>query len=385
MGRGALEAARAGDDRAAHRRGGGRAVPRGGGGRQDRGRARAPRGGGRAGRAAVGRRAGPAARGALLPRLGGELPRALRRRGEPRRPRHRDRPRHRRGTAPRADDAREGLHVRDAGPARGGDRPLRGGGRGDPPVGDPARPVVGAVRARASPRTTPAISTARSPRPRRARRSGAGSPGETMPAGGGGPGWVLSMSLFEAGEVERAWEMMRGLGDDDLLHKIPVERNFDWEVLALVELARGHRDAAESYVRRSEAHAEALGLQLPRALALRGRAALLLADGQRGGGRRAVAGGGGRRREHRRPAAGRVLQRPRGARARRGRRSPAGDRDAAPGRERAGGVRVDPRARRDAPRAAAARRASRAPRARDRRGRRRGVADASASCRSRTS
>ena len=103
--------------------------------------------------------------------------------------------------------------------------------------------------------------------------------GETMPAGGGGPGWVLSMSLFEAGEVERAWEMMRGLGDDDLLHKIPVERNFDWEVLALVELARGHRDAAESYVRRSEAHAELLALQLPRALALRGRATLLLADG----------------------------------------------------------------------------------------------------------
>jgi len=104
--------------------------------------------------------------------------------------------------------------------------------------------------------------------------------GETMPAGGGGPGWVLSMSLFEAGEVERAWEIMRGLGDDDLLHKIPVERNFDWEVLALVELARGHLDAAESYVRRSEAHAEALCLALPRALALRGRAALLLADEQ---------------------------------------------------------------------------------------------------------
>src|SRR5215204_2391696 len=103
--------------------------------------------------------------------------------------------------------------------------------------------------------------------------------GETMPAAGGGPGWVLGMSRFEAGEVERAWEIMRGLGDDDLLHKIPVERNFDWEVLALVELARGHRDAAESYVRRAEVHAELLVLRLPEALALRGRAAILLADG----------------------------------------------------------------------------------------------------------
>jgi DNA-binding NarL/FixJ family response regulator len=104
--------------------------------------------------------------------------------------------------------------------------------------------------------------------------------GDTMPAGGGGPGWVLAMSLFEAGQVDRAWEMMRGLGGDDLLHKIPVERCFDWEVLALVELARGNRDAADAHVRRAEEHAAALGLQLPQALALRGRAAILLADGR---------------------------------------------------------------------------------------------------------
>ena len=53
-------------------------------------------------RAAVRRRAGAAPRGALLPRLGGELPRALRRRDRARRPRHRDRARHRRGTAARS-------------------------------------------------------------------------------------------------------------------------------------------------------------------------------------------------------------------------------------------------------------------------------------------
>ena len=102
--------------------------------------------------------------------------------------------------------------------------------------------------------------------------------GDTMPAGGGGPGWVLGMSLFEAGEIERAWEIMHSLGSDDLPHKIPVEKCFDWEVLALVELARGRNEAAEGYVRRTEEHAAQLGLRLPTALALRARAAVLLAD-----------------------------------------------------------------------------------------------------------
>jgi signal transduction histidine kinase len=104
--------------------------------------------------------------------------------------------------------------------------------------------------------------------------------GDTMPAGGGGPGWVLGASLFEAGEVERGWELMHSLGSDDLPHKIPVERCFDWEILALVELKRGRRDVAEDYVRRTEEHAGKLGLRLPTALALRARAALLLDDGE---------------------------------------------------------------------------------------------------------
>ncbi|HKH18169.1 MAG TPA: AAA family ATPase [Solirubrobacteraceae bacterium] len=105
--------------------------------------------------------------------------------------------------------------------------------------------------------------------------------GATMPAAGGGPGWVLGMSHFEAGEVERAWKIMQALGGDDLAHKIPVERCFDWEVLALVELARGRIDAADRYVRRAEEHAPTLaGLRLPAALALRARAAVLVAQGQ---------------------------------------------------------------------------------------------------------
>jgi signal transduction histidine kinase len=101
--------------------------------------------------------------------------------------------------------------------------------------------------------------------------------GDTMPAGGGGPGWVLGMSLFEAGEIERAWEIMHSLGSDDLPHKIPVEKCFDWEILALVELARGRMEAADDYARRAEEHAASLDLRLPTALALRARAAVLLA------------------------------------------------------------------------------------------------------------
>jgi DNA-binding CsgD family transcriptional regulator len=104
--------------------------------------------------------------------------------------------------------------------------------------------------------------------------------GGTMPASGGGPGWVLAMSMFEAGEVEQAWKIMQGLGSDDLPHKIPVEKCFDWEVLALAELARGHVEAADGYARRAEEHAAALGLRVPVALALRTRAAVLLARGE---------------------------------------------------------------------------------------------------------
>jgi hypothetical protein len=55
-----------------------------------------------------------------------------------------------------------------------------------------------------------------------------------------------------------------------------VEKCFDWEILALVELARGRKEAADGYARRSEEHASKLGLRLPTALAL--RAAVLLAD-----------------------------------------------------------------------------------------------------------
>ncbi len=104
--------------------------------------------------------------------------------------------------------------------------------------------------------------------------------GGTMPASGGGPGWAHGCALFEAGEVERAHEIMHSLGPDDLPHKIPVEKCFDWEILALVEIALGRLDEAEGYVVRAEENAAGLGLQVPEALALRARAALLLARAQ---------------------------------------------------------------------------------------------------------
>ena len=108
--------------------------------------------------------------------------------------------------------------------------------------------------------------------------------GGTMPASGGGPGWQLACARFENGEVQLAWEIMHSLGSDELEHKIPVERCIDWEILALVELALGRPEAAEGYIRRCETLAgELAGLRLPTALALRGRAALLLAGGDAAG------------------------------------------------------------------------------------------------------
>jgi ATP/maltotriose-dependent transcriptional regulator MalT len=72
---------------------------------------------------------------------------------------------------------------------------------------------------------------------------------------------------------------MKALGPDDLPHKIPVERCFDWEVMALAELARGDIAAAEGFAVRAEDNGRHLGLKLPQALARRARAAVTLAQG----------------------------------------------------------------------------------------------------------
>ena len=66
--------------------------------------------------------------------------------------------------------------------------------------------------------------------------------GATMPSAGGGPGWALGVALFARGEIDRGEATMRGLGNEDLDHKIPVEKCFDWEMLTLVEIAHGRLD-----------------------------------------------------------------------------------------------------------------------------------------------
>jgi DNA-binding NarL/FixJ family response regulator len=102
--------------------------------------------------------------------------------------------------------------------------------------------------------------------------------GGTMPSAGGGPGWLLACARFEAGDVQRARKEMLALGSPETLaHKIPVERCFDWETLALVELAVGNHDAADHFARLAEENAAQLGLKIPAAVAGRARAAVLLA------------------------------------------------------------------------------------------------------------
>jgi len=103
--------------------------------------------------------------------------------------------------------------------------------------------------------------------------------GGTIPNGGGGPGWALGVAWFEVGEVERGRNILLELGGEDVARTMPVERCFDWESLALVELAVGNIEAADGYARRAEEDAARLGLQLPAALAGRARAAVQLAAG----------------------------------------------------------------------------------------------------------
>ena len=103
--------------------------------------------------------------------------------------------------------------------------------------------------------------------------------GGTMPAGGGGPGWVLASALFELGELDRGFAHLPELGGEEFPRAIPVERCHNFESLALAELSRGRRDAAEGYVRRAEELAATLDLNLPRGLVHRARAAVLLDAG----------------------------------------------------------------------------------------------------------
>jgi DNA-binding NarL/FixJ family response regulator len=104
--------------------------------------------------------------------------------------------------------------------------------------------------------------------------------GGTIPNAGGGPGWGLGVAWFESGQVERGRKVLVELGAEGVARTVPVERCFDWESLAMVELAAGNTAAAAGYASRAEEDSTRLGLMLPAALAGRARAAVLLASGE---------------------------------------------------------------------------------------------------------
>jgi ATP/maltotriose-dependent transcriptional regulator MalT len=107
--------------------------------------------------------------------------------------------------------------------------------------------------------------------------------GGTMPSAGGGAGWALAVAAFELGEVEKARQIMLEVGGEEMQNWFPVERCFNWENLALAELALGNLDAAVSTARKADDTAAPLGLRLPAALSTRTRAAVLLARGDAAG------------------------------------------------------------------------------------------------------
>jgi DNA-binding NarL/FixJ family response regulator len=82
--------------------------------------------------------------------------------------------------------------------------------------------------------------------------------------------------------------MMREVGGVEMENWIPAERYFNWENLALAELALGNPDEAESLTRLSEESAAKVELKLPTVLAARTRAAVQLAGGDPAGAVRAA-------------------------------------------------------------------------------------------------
>jgi ATP/maltotriose-dependent transcriptional regulator MalT len=101
----------------------------------------------------------------------------------------------------------------------------------------------------------------------------------TMPSAGGGPGWAKAAAHLENGDAAGALAMVEQLGDDDLHWAIPVERCFNWESIALAEIALGKLEEAQRHAAKAEATAAGLGLHIPTAAAARTRSAVALATG----------------------------------------------------------------------------------------------------------
>ena len=186
----------------------------------------------------------------LLPRLGRELPRALRRRDRARRAGRGDRARRRRGTAADPADAAARLPVPDA---WAGWRTLaRSTRRRSRSRACRAARICSRGRCSRSPGR--ATSRATSMAPIRAGeesvRIGGRLSGGTMPSAGGGPGWALAVAFFALGEHERARRMMHDVGGEALENWIPVERFFNWENVVLERIAAGDLEAADAFAAR---------------------------------------------------------------------------------------------------------------------------------------
>ena len=82
---------------------------------------------------------------------------------------------------------------------------------------------------------------------------------------------------LQLGEIERAPRRCRSSAGTEIKNGFPVERCFDWETLALAELASGDRRRPSDRPQRGGLAAEVAGLHLPLGLAARTRAAVLLA------------------------------------------------------------------------------------------------------------
>ena len=352
----------------------------------DRRRAREHRRGGASrGRAALGRRAGAAARGALPPRLGRDVPRALRRRGRARRARHRDRARHRRGPAARADDARP--------------RTSRSRCRaGCAEAIELCETALEAARLSASPHelyralfelgwtlyyagdldgAIAAHEESSRVDPRLA--------GGTIPNGGGGPGWGLGVAWFERARSSAGARSCSSSAETTSRARCPSSAASTGRASRSPSSRSANAEAAEA--------TRAAPRRTPRGWRCSFRRACR--PGARGGAARDAASRSRRRASRtsrpRPPRRSARTSRPRSRAASRGARSPpAGERREAiamlrDGRARARRVRLDARAGRDAPRAAAARCARRAARAGGCGRQRHRLADASASSRSRAS
>jgi ATP/maltotriose-dependent transcriptional regulator MalT len=100
--------------------------------------------------------------------------------------------------------------------------------------------------------------------------------GGTMPSAGGGPGWVKAACQVELGDAAGGLSVLRELSSGDF--QVAVQRCFDFEIMALAQIALGDVDAARHNADRAGADAAELDMCMARCVAGRTRAAVCLAE-----------------------------------------------------------------------------------------------------------